>query len=148
MFDGLRVQHRSPEPSFDPRTTNQAGEDGPPHDEPARARLRAEAVAWLRADLAALARRLDADGAAAAPEVAARSPTGPATPTSPASATRASSHGSRRPSGPRPARSCPTRTPSAREPSPRPAGSRDPSEVASRRAGEFVLPRELPRQDV
>ena len=67
MFDGLRVQHRSPEPSFDPRTTNQAGEDGPPHDEPARARLRAEAVAWLRAALAAPARRLDA---AAAPEVA------------------------------------------------------------------------------
>ncbi len=77
MFDSLRVQHRSPEPSFDPRITIQAGEDGPPPDEPARARLRAEAVAWLRADLAALARRLDADGAAAAPDVAARSPTRP-----------------------------------------------------------------------
>ena len=76
------------------------GKDDPPPDDTAKAKLRGQALDWLKAELTAWARLLDAGmPQAQAPSSSRRSSTGRSTPTWPASATPTPWPSSPRPSG-------------------------------------------------
>jgi tetratricopeptide (TPR) repeat protein len=65
LADDLRAQHRYDAACAAALAGCGQGRDDPPPDDAARARLRGQALDWLRADLALRAKQLDTDAAAA-----------------------------------------------------------------------------------
>ena len=111
------------------------GKDDPQPDDAAQAKLRGQALDWLKAERAAWAKLLDSGDAQARPVVRRRSSTGRPTPTWPASASRTPWRSSPRPSGSLAAALGRGRRPAGQGPG-RPALSRPDCQPPRRRRGQ------------